>query len=99
MKTGTIKAQKYREASSFFFLSPRKASCSSVERAARLEGPFGGSAKYFNVALCPGENVPDQRFAVAGGQVVDLADGQFPAPDVQVGQLAHVGLRGVEAAA
>lgn len=72
--------------------------CSSVERTARLEGPFGRAAEYFDVALCPGEDVAGRRFAVAGGQVVDLGNRKFPVPDVQVRQFADVGLRGIEAA-
>lgn len=56
--------------------------CSSVERTARLEGPFGGAAEYLNAALCPGEDVASRRFAVAGGQVVDLGDRKFPIPDI-----------------
>lgn len=78
MKTGMTKAQKYREA----FLERRN--CSSVERTARLEGPFGCSAKYFDVALRPGEDIPGRCFAVAGRQVVDLSDRKFPIPDIQV---------------
>lgn len=65
-------------------------------RTARLEGPFGGATEYFNVVLCPGEDVARWCSAVAGGQVVDLVDGKFPVPDVEVGQLAYVGLRRIE---
>lgn len=82
--------------SSFFSLFPPR---SSVVRTARLEGPFGCSTKYFNVVLCPGEDVARRRSAVAGGQVVDLVDGKFPVPDVEVGQLAYVGLRRIESSA
>ena len=71
--------------------------CCSVERAARLEGPLGRSPKYLNVALRPGEDVPRRGSAAAARQVLDLRHRQFPVPDVQVGQLAHVGLRGVKA--
>lgn len=92
MKTRTTKAQKYREA--FFFSTVE---WSSVERTARLEGPFGRAAEYFDVALRPGEDVAGRCFAVAGCQVVDLGNRKFPVPDVQVRQLADVGLRGVEA--
>ena len=76
MKTRTTKAQKYREAFSW------KEKCSSVKWTAWLEGPFGRSAKYFYVALRPGEDVAGRRFAVAGRQVVDLGDRKFPIPDV-----------------
>lgn len=93
MRTGTTKAQKYREA--FFFRKTVKRS--SVERATRLEGPFGCPAEYFDVALYPGEDVAGRRSAVAGRQVVDLGDREFPVPDVQVCQLANVSLRGVKA--
>ncbi len=78
MKTRTTKAQKYGEA----FLE--KVKCSSVERTARLEGPFGRPAKYFNVVLRPGEDVAGRCFAVAGRQVVDLGTGKFPIPDIQI---------------
>lgn len=78
--------------SSFFSLFSR----SSVVRTARLKGPFSCSAKYFNVVLCPGEDVARRCSAVAGGQVVDLGDGKFPVPDVEVRQLTDIGLRRVE---
>lgn len=100
MRTGTTKAQKYEEAFSLFPLfSPSLFPHSSVVRTARLKGPFGCSAKYFNVVLCPGEDVARRCSAVAGGQVVDLVDGKFPVPDVEVGQLADVGLRRIESSA
>lgn len=82
-----------------FFLFFSLFSRSSVVRTARLKGPFGCSAKYFNVVLCPGENVARRCSAVAGGQVVDLGDGKFPVPDVEVRQLADIGLRRIESSA
>lgn len=69
----------------------------SVERAARFESPLGGSPKDLDVALRPGEDVPRRRLVTAARQVLDLRRGEFAVPDVQVGQLADVGLRGVEA--
>lgn len=50
------------------FLSETRRCC-SVDGAAWLKGPFGGSTKNFNVVLCPGEDVSDRRFAVTGRQV------------------------------
>lgn len=93
------KSSEIRRPFFFFLLFFSLLSRSSVVRTARLEGPFGCSAKYFNVVLCPGEDVARWRSAVAGGQVVDLVDGKFPVPDVEVGQLAHVGLRCIESSA
>lgn len=58
--------------------------CSSVVRTARLEGPFGCSTKYFDIALRPGEDVAGLCFAVAGCQVVDLCSRELPTPDIQV---------------
>lgn len=91
-KTGRTKAQKYREDSS-------TAKRPSVERTARLETPLGRSSEYFDVALRPGEDVPRQSFASAGRQVLDLTPRKFPVPYVQICQLAHICLRGVEASA
>lgn len=71
----------------------------SVERTARLETPLGRSSEYFDVALRPGEDIPRRRFASAGRQVLDLSPRKFPVPYVQIGQLAHIRLRGVEASA
>lgn len=87
------KAQKHREA----FFWGGAADSGLVERAARLKGPFGRSAKYFNVALRPGEDVTSRCFAVAGGQVVDLGDGKFPIPDIKVRKLSDKGLCCVKA--
>ena len=68
-----------------------------VWRATRLKCPFCGSAVYLNVRLGPREDVPRLCSAVAGGQVVNLPNGQLPVPEIQVRQLADKRLSRVEA--
>lgn len=68
----------------------------SVELTACLECPLGGAAVNVETRLHPRENVAHLRFAAARGQVVNLPDGQFTVPDVEIGQVPDEGLRGVE---
>lgn len=64
-------------------LSPRLKP--SVDLAASLECPLGGSSKDLDLGLSPGDDIAREGLAAAGGQVVHLPGGQLAVPDVEMG--------------
>lgn len=84
---------------SFFNFPPRHAPL-GIKRSvlADLQGRFAGAAEHFHVAVHPGNHVAGHvRRAV--GQAHDVDGPQNSVPHVELAQLAHEGLSGVEAAA
>lgn len=57
----------------------------SVDLAASLECPLGGSSKDLDLGLSPGDDIAREGLAAAGGQVVHLPGGQLAVPDVEMG--------------
>lgn len=70
----------------------------SVDLATGFECPLGGTAIDLDVGLSPGDDVARKGLGAAGGQVVHLPWGQLSVPDVEMGQLTHECLGGVEPA-
>ena len=63
----------------------------------QLQGDLGGSTpKHLHIGVQPGHHVP-RGVGGAVGHVLDLHRLQDTVPDVDLAQLPHKGLRGVEA--